>query len=72
MKAQLSTKSDLTTMFVALENSLKTKMAIIHKDLGHLLTRVEEVEKSGLPHKYNKRPKRRNKSFKERTMRGGI
>lgn len=43
--AQLPTKTDMEAMFAALENSLKTEMAIIHKDLGHMLSRVEEVEK---------------------------
>lgn len=41
---QLPTKSDMEKMFTALENSLKTEMTTIHKDLGHILSRVEEVE----------------------------
>lgn len=41
---QLPTKSDMEKMFAALENSLKTEMTTIHKDLGHILSRVEEVE----------------------------
>lgn len=41
---QLPTKTDVERKFAALENSLKTEMAVIHKDMGHMLTRVEEVE----------------------------
>lgn len=39
MKAQLPTKSDMATMFVTLENSLKTEMVIIYKDLGQKIVR---------------------------------
>lgn len=42
---QLPTKTDMERMFAALENSLKTEMAVIHKDMGHMLERVEKVEK---------------------------
>lgn len=35
----------MAAMFAVLENSLKTEMAIIHKDLGHVHTRVEDLEK---------------------------
>lgn len=38
----------------------------IHKDFGHMLSRLEEAEKkNGLPYMYNKRAKRRNKSVKK-------
>lgn len=53
--SHLPTNIDMETMFGALENSLKTEMAIIHKDLGHMLTRVEEVgERNGPLNKYDK------------------
>lgn len=42
--AQLPRKMDMKIMFAALENSLKIEMVTIHKDLGHMLSKVE-VEK---------------------------
>lgn len=41
----MPTKLDMKIMFAALENSLKAEMAIIHKDLGCMLMRVEDVGK---------------------------
>lgn len=41
---QLPTKYDMEKMFAALENSLKAEMLTLHKDMGHILSRVEEVE----------------------------
>lgn len=43
LKAQLPTKVEMEAMFAALENSLKLEMATIHKDLGHILTSIEEI-----------------------------
>lgn len=41
---QLPTKQDMEKMFAALENSLKAEMSTLHKDMGYMLNRVEEVE----------------------------
>lgn len=47
---QLPTMTDMERMFAALENSLKSEMTKLHKDMGHMLARVEEVEKKADTH----------------------
>lgn len=47
---QLPTMRDMERMFAALENSLKSEMTKLHKDMGHMLARVEEVEKKADMH----------------------
>lgn len=42
--------TDMERMFSALENSLKSEMTKLHKDMGHMLVRVEEVEKRADAH----------------------
>lgn len=41
----LLTKNEIESMFAALEKSLKNEMERIHRNLGHVLERVEEMEK---------------------------
>lgn len=45
LNAQLPTKVEMAAIFAALESSLKIEMATIHKNLGHVLTRVDDTEK---------------------------
>lgn len=64
--------TDIERMFAALENSLKAEMTNLHKDMGHMLARVEEVEKKADTHNKNKRLKKRNSKSKTRTAGTGV
>lgn len=44
ISVQMPTNLEITDMFARLENSIKTEIATMRADLGHLLKRVEETE----------------------------